>query len=213
MDYTLTYKLPPFITATTGMDALTHAIEAFIGNSNTQQTQADALLAIKLIYENLYTAYIDGNNKQARKSMLFASFYAGKAFTRAYVGNVHAIAHTLGGTYNIAHGYANAVTLPIVLKEYDTVIEKRLAIISDHIGLSNHLDSDHDKSIILIKWIEEMNEQMNIPKYIKEIKLADINMLATTAYREANPAYPVPKIWSIIKFEEILERLMGENNE
>ncbi len=213
MDYTLTYKLPKFITATTGMDALTHAIEAFIGKSNTKQTKNDALSAIKLIHENLYVAYLDGYNAKARESMQYASFYAGKAFTRAYVGNVHAIAHTLGGTYNIPHGYANAVALPIVLKAYGSKAEKRLAIIADYIGLSQYQDNDHIKTNKLISWIEEMNDLMKIPKCIIEINEVDIPKMAKVAYHEANPTYPVPDIWSISKFEEVLLNLKGDNNE
>ena len=212
MDYTLTYQLPPFMTATTGMDALTHAIEAFIGKSNTKQTQVDALTAIKLIYENLYTAYLDGCNEKARKAMLFASFCAGKAFTRAYVGNVHAVAHALGGRYNTPHGYANAVTLPVVLKAYGNKVENRLAIISDYIGLSNHQDSTRMKATKLIGWIEEMNESMNIPNCISEINGKDIHVLAKNAYMEANPVYPVPDIWSIPQFEDVFVKLGGEHN-
>ena len=212
MDHTLTYKLPPFITATTGMDALTHAIEAFVSKSNTKQTQLDALMAIKLIYENLHTAYLDGENEKARKSMLFASFYAGKAFTRAYVGNVHAIAHALGGTYNVPHGYANAVTLPIVLRAYGNKVEKKLSIIADYIGLSEYQDSVSEKSQKLIDWIEKMNKSMNIPNFISEIRMGDIHIMAKNAYMEANPVYPVPDIWSIAQFENVFAKLGGENN-
>ena len=212
MDYTLTYKLPPFITATTGMDALTHAIEAFIGKANTKQTKLDALKAITLVHENLYIAYQDGENEKARKSMLFASFYGGRAFTRAYVGNVHAMAHTLGGTYHIAHGYANAVALPVVLRAYGNKVGKKLAMIADHIGLSEDKDSVSQKSEKLIHWIEGMNESMNIPMYITEIKKEDIPMMAKKAYIEANPAYPVPDIWSMAQFQDVFIKLGGKDN-
>ena len=116
LDPKVTLSLPPFITATTGMDALTHAVEAYIGNSTTYGTRKDALLAVQLIFENIYTAYEDGNNVEARRNMLHASFYAGCAFTKSYVGYVHAIAHSLGGEYNVPHGLANAVILPMIRK-------------------------------------------------------------------------------------------------
>lgn len=116
LDPKVTLSLPPFITATTGMDALTHAVEAYIGNSTTPGTRKNALDAVQLIFENLDTAYTDGNNIEARRNMLRASYFAGCAFTKSYVGYVHAVAHSLGGKYNVPHGLANAVILPMVLK-------------------------------------------------------------------------------------------------
>ena len=211
MDYMLTLGLPKFITATTGMDALTHAIEAFIGNSNTKQTRIDSLLAIKLIHENLYTAYMDGSNSSARIAMQTASYNAGKAFTRAYVGNVHAMAHTLGGAYNLAHGLANSVILPVVLREYGSKISKQLSCISDHIGICEKNDSVLIKSMKLIFWIEDLNKIMGIPNSIPEINTADIKMLSKRAFKEANPFYPVPEIWSVAKFEKVFLKLKGEN--
>lgn len=96
LDPKVTLSLPPFITATTGMDALTHAVEAYIGNSTTIDTRKDALKAVKLIFENIYTVHDQGDNIHARRNMLHASFYAGCAFTKSYVGYVHAVAHSLG---------------------------------------------------------------------------------------------------------------------
>ena len=115
LDPKVTLSLPPFITATTGMDALTHAVEAYIGNSTTPGTRKNALDAVRLIFENLDTAYTDGQNIEARRNMLRASYFAGCAFTKSYVGYVHAVAHSLGGKYNVPHGLANAVILPMVL--------------------------------------------------------------------------------------------------
>ena len=126
LDPKVTLSLPPFITATTGMDALTHAVEAYIGNSTTIDTRRDALKAVKLIFENIDIAYEHGDNIQARRNMLHASFYAGCAFTKSYVGYVHAVAHSLGGQYNVPHGLANAILLPLVLREYGSCIDKKL---------------------------------------------------------------------------------------
>ena len=124
LDPKVTLSLPPFITATTGMDALTHAVEAYIGNSTTIDTRRDALKAVKLIFENIDIAYEHGDNIQARRNMLHASFYAGCAFTKSYVGYVHAVAHSLGGQYNVPHGLANAILLPLVLREYAPALTK-----------------------------------------------------------------------------------------
>ena len=127
LDPKVTLSLPPFITATTGMDALTHAVEAYIGNSTTPGTRKNALDAVQLIFENLDRAYTNGSDKEARKNMLRASYFAGCAFTKSYVGYVHAVAHTLGGQYNVPHGLANAVLLPFVLESYGDTIHSKLA--------------------------------------------------------------------------------------
>lgn len=207
----LTTKMPPSITATTGMDALTHAIEAYLGYANTKQTKQDALTSIKLINENLLEAYHNGSNLDARKSMQYASFYAGKAFTRAYVGNVHAIAHALGGLYHLPHGLTNAIILPFVLRAYGTKIHKKLASIAEYIGIGTKRDNVTDKAIKVISWIEELNHTMGIPTVIKEIQAKDIPLLSKRAYLEANPTYPVPQIWSIAQFETMLYQLKGES--
>ena len=122
LDASLTVGLPKHITSTTGMDALTHAVEAFIGRSTTNQTRRCALFAVKTIFENILKVYENGSDLQARQNMLEASYNAGVAFTKSYVGYVHAIAHSLGGKYNIPHGLANAVILPCVLKNYGTSV-------------------------------------------------------------------------------------------
>ena len=131
LDPELTVGLPPHITSTTGMDALTHAVEAYIGHSNTRDTEENAKRAVKMIFDNIETVYRDGKNIEARGEMLLASYYAGVAFTRAYVGYVHAIAHNLGGMYGIAHGLANAIILPYVLEYYGESAHKRLAELAE----------------------------------------------------------------------------------
>ena len=204
LDPQLTTKLPASLTGSTGMDALTHGIEAYLGNSNTRKTKSDALTAIKLIYDNLLIAYQDGGNIDARVNMQYASYYAGKAFTRAYVGNVHAIAHSLGGLYDIPHGLANAIVLPTVLRAYGKSCDKKLSEISDYIGLSVQSDNISTNAIRFIEWIEDMNKSMEIPENISSIKYTDISLLAGRACAEANPFYPVPVIWNKTKFISVL---------
>ena len=135
-DPELTVGLPPHITSTTGMDALTHAVEAYIGKSNVKSTTQYAEKATKMIFENLETAYTDGKNIEARNNMLLASYYAGMAFTRAYVGYVHAVAHNLGGQYGIPHGLANAVILPVMLESYGSAVYSSLARLADLVGIA-----------------------------------------------------------------------------
>ena len=137
----VTYSLPPSLTATTGMDALTHAVEAYIGNSTTKETRALALDATKLVFENIQVAYNDGKNQKARANMLKAAYKAGLAFSKSYVGYVHAIAHSLGGKYGTPHGLANAVIMPYVLEAYGKSIYKKLHKLGVAAGVCNENDS------------------------------------------------------------------------
>lgn len=195
LDPALTMGLPPHITATTGMDALTHAVEAYIGRSNTKETIRCSREAVSLIFENLYKAYSNGTDKTARKNMQKASYLGGITFTRAYVGYVHAIAHTLGGFYNVPHGLANAVILPHVLEYYGKSVYKPLAELADLIGVTQASDSEEIKSKKFIKWIKDLNIAMNIPAKISGIIVdKDIPLMVHRALKEANPLYPVPKI-------------------
>ena len=203
LDPTVTYSLPPHLTSTTGMDALTHAIEAYIGKSNTKETRTKAITAIKLIYNNIETAYNDPTNFDARKNMLHAAYLAGIAFSKSYVGYVHAIAHSLGGKYNTPHGLANSVILPIVLKEYGKTIYKKLHKLSVELGLSNKEDNKKITSEKFIEMIEKLNEKMNIPNHFDFIKEEDIDSMVTNAIKEANPLYPVPKLMNKVELKKL----------
>ncbi len=209
LDPKVTLSLPPFITATTGMDALTHAVEAYIGNSTTIDTRRDALKAVKLIFENIDIAYEHGDNIQARRNMLHASFYAGCAFTKSYVGYVHAVAHSLGGQYNVPHGLANAILLPLVLREYGSCIDKKLHRLAIAAGLADKNTPDHEAAELFIRTIEEMKERFGIVNIVKEIQETDIPKLAHYADKEANPLYPVPKLMDASELEKFYYMLMS----
>ena len=209
LDPKVTLSLPPFITATTGMDALTHAVEAYIGNSTTIDTRRDALKAVKLIFENIDIAYEHGDNIQARRNMLHASFYAGCAFTKSYVGYVHAVAHSLGGQYNVPHGLANAILLPLVLREYGSCIDKKLHRLAIAAGLADKNTPDHEAAEFFIRAIEEMKERFGIVNIVKEIQETDIPKLAHYADKEANPLYPVPKLMDASELEKFYYMLMS----
>lgn len=199
----LTENLPKGLTATTGMDALTHAIEAYIGKSTTPKTRKYSLVAVKAIFENILTVYQDGHNLEARENMLHASYNAGLAFTKSYVGYVHAIAHSLGGKYNLPHGLANAIILPYVLKKYGKRIYKKLWKLGVYANLFDKSVSKEVGAKIFIEKIEFLNSCMNIGKNISEIDEKDIPELAKTAEKEANPLYPVPVLWTQKQLEEI----------
>ena len=209
LDPKVTLSLPPFITATTGMDALTHAVEAYIGNSTTIDTRRDALKAVKLIFENIDIAYEHGDNIQARRNMLHASFYAGCAFTKSYVGYVHAVAHSLGGQYNVPHGLANAILLPLVLREYGSCIDKKLHKLAIAAGLADKNTPDHEAAELFIQAIEEMKERFGIVNIVNEIQETDIPKLAHYADKEANPLYPVPKLMDVSELEKFYYMLMS----
>lgn len=210
LDPTLTINLPKHITSTTGLDALTHAVEAYIGRSNTKKTKEFSKKAIKLIFENLRTTYYDGKNIQARENMQIASYYAGWAFRRAYVGYAHAIAHTLGGFYSVPHGLANAVILPYVLEYYGSSIHKKLAELADYAEITSHEDTNAQKAKCFIDLIKKFNTEMNIPNKISGIKNEDISTMIDRAYKEANPLYPVPKILNKKDLENIFKMIKEE---
>ena len=208
LDPELTVGLPPHITSTTGMDALTHAVEAYIGHSNTKDTSEKAEVATKLIFENLEEAYKNGKDLHAREQMLLASHYAGIAFTRAYVGNVHAIAHNLGGFYGVPHGLANAIILPYVLDFYGETAYERLARLCECAGVAKAGQTDEQKALDFIQAIRDMNARMNIPDKIDKIQEKDIETIAKRACKEANPLYPVPRIMDLDDCIAIIHRLM-----
>ena len=209
LDPALTTGLPPHITSTTGMDALTHAVEAYIGKSNVKSTIKYSEDAVKLIHANLEKAYNNGKDMEARENMLKASYFAGNAFTRAFVGYVHAIAHNLGGLYNTPHGLANAVILPYVLEWYGECIYSRLAKLADLINLTSADKSDEEKAKAYITEIRRMNKAMNIPEKFDFIKEEDIPTLVKRALKEGNPGYPVPRIMSAKDCEQVIRSIMA----
>lgn len=208
LDPALTLGLPPHITSTTGMDALTHAVEAYIGKSNVKSTIKYAEEATLLIHDNLEKAYVNGKDIEARNNMLIASFYAGSAFTRAFVGYVHAIAHNLGGMYGTPHGLANAVILPYVLEWYSSSVYKPLSKLADLIKITTPDMTNEEKAKAFIDEIKRMNKTMNIPDKFDFIKEEDIPILVSRALKEGNPGYPVPKIMDKKECEKVIRSLM-----
>lgn len=208
LDPDVTLSLPPFLTATTGMDALTHAVEAYIGRSTTKATRESALLAVKLVFENLDKAVIDGQDREARRNMLRAAFHAGCAFTKSYVGYVHAVAHSLGGEYNIPHGLANAILLPFVLEGYGPSIYKKLHDLSIAAGVARSGATDKEAALAFIEAIREMKQRFGIGDTVEELQEADIPKLAHYADKEANPLYPVPVLMDADELQPFYYRLM-----
>ena len=210
LDPQITVSLPPFITATTGMDALTHAVEAYIGNSTTRKTRKYALKAVELIIKNLGRAYQNGEDLTARKNMLAASYYAGCAFTQSYVGYVHAVAHSLGGQYNVPHGLANAVLLPCVLEAYGESIDEKLHCLAMAAGIADRETPAKQAATDFIQAVKDMKKRFGIGDKIKEIRKEDIPKLARYADKEANPLYPVPVLMDARELELFYHMLLEE---
>ena len=210
LDPEMTRTLPQHMTSTTGMDALTHAIEAYIGRSTTRQTRAMALEAVRLIAENLEVAYNDGDNMNTRKNMLRAAYLAGGAFTKSYVGYCHAVAHSLGGQYHIPHGLANAVLLPYVLESYGTCAHRKYKDIAVAMNLADKNTPEAEAARLLIAQLRRMNAAMGIPSKLPGIRKEDIPKLARYADQEANPLYPVPKLMNATELEQFYHAVMEE---
>ncbi len=207
LDAKLTYSLPAQLTATTGMDALTHAIEAYIGRSTSKETRSLALEAVKLIFDNIEKAYTNGNDHTARENMLHAAYKAGIAFSKSYVGYIHAIAHSLGGRYGTPHGLANAVITPYLLEAYGASVHKKLHRLGIAAGICTESDSHEVGAKKFIEAIKALNSKMNIPNKIPGIQKADITSLAKHAEKEANPLYPVPKLMSVKELERFYHEI------
>lgn len=169
LDPELTVKLPPNITAATGMDALTHAIESYTSKAANPISQALAIQAIRMISKNITNTYFVGSNVDSRESMLVASMMAGAAFAQSRLGNVHAISHTLGGVFNIAHGIANATLLPFVMKFNLLACPEQMRDIAQALGQDVGGIPLMQAAEKAVEFVIQLNKSLNIPSNIKEL--------------------------------------------
>lgn len=208
LDPELMVGLPPHITSTTGMDALTHAVEAYIGLHGTRFTDDNAEKAVNIIFNDLEDVYREGSNLEKRTNLALASFYAGAAFTRAQVGYVHAIAHTMGGLYGTPHGLANAIILPYVLEYSRADAENKLASLAVAGGIGQEDESPEELSHRFIEKVKTINAKMGIPDKIEDLQEKDISFVVEKALAESNPNYPVPTIMSPADCEALVRKLI-----
>ena len=173
VDPELTISLPPKITAATGVDALTHAIEAYVSINANEVTDALALQAIRLISGSIRTAVQEGQNKQARSDMSYGSYLAGLAFFNAGVAGVHALAYPLGGQFHIAHGDSNAVLLPYVMGYIRQSCEKRMKDILDAMGISSVYLSQEEASYKCVDALQQLVQDVNIPSTLKGFNIRE----------------------------------------
>ncbi len=202
MDPEITASMPSHLTAATGMDALTHAVEAYTNLYGSKSVDENATKSVKLIFENLEKAYKDGSDLTARENMLYASYYAALAFTNNFVGYVHAIAHAIGALYDLPHGLVNAKLLPRVMEHFGESVYTSLGKLADEVGLPGA--TEEEKAQNFINEIDNMNERMNISRHIDELETKDFDEIINRAIAEANPAYPVPTIWNREDFRKVL---------
>ncbi len=208
LDPSLMTGLPPDITAATGMDALTHAIEAYIGHWGTAFTDRMALSAVGMVYKYLPLVYVNGDDLSAREQMALAANYAGQAFTRANVGYVHAIAHQLGGRYHTPHGLANAIMLPHVLRFLSPAITAQLAVLALHARVGKKGQSEALLAQKFLESVEAMNSQLGIPRVLAALREEDIAELARAACHEADTNYPVPLYLSQAECEAVIRQVL-----
>jgi alcohol dehydrogenase class IV len=194
LDPLLMAGLPPAVTAATGMDALTHAVEAYLGDWSSEFTDRMALSAVAMIFANLPRAHDRGDDLVAREQMALASTYAGMAFTRANVGNVHAIAHQLGGKYHTPHGLANAIMLPHVLRFSASATVGRLATLALRARVGRSGDSREELARKFLDSVDTLSRTVGIPRTLEALREADIPALAKAACHEADANYPVPRV-------------------
>jgi alcohol dehydrogenase len=209
LDPRLMQGMPPHITAATGMDALTHAVEAYLNVWPTAETALHAVSTVRLVFANLPAAYANGADLEAREAMALAAFFGGLAFTKAYVGYVHAFSHKIGGTYGVPHGLANAITLPYVLDFIKDApyAQARLAELAVAIGAGK---ADEPRAVLAERFVgrvRELNRRIGIPDKLAPLKGTDIPGIARAAMIEANRDYPVPKRMKLSQAEALLRRM------
>jgi alcohol dehydrogenase len=206
LDASLMTGLPPQMTAATGMDALTHAVESYISVVATEETKKYSTAAVRMIFENLPTAYTTGNDLPARRAMAMASYYAGIAFTRSGVGYVHAVAHQFGAYYRTPHGLANAIVLPHILEFSKGPAQQRLAELADAIGLDGA--GPADKAARFIDAVRELSATVEIPKSLAALESSDIAPIAKRAVDEVHANYPVPRYMSQAECETLITQML-----
>ena len=192
-DPVLMMGMPPSLTAATGMDALTHAVEAYVSTAATPMTDACAEKAIEFINRYLRRAVANGKDKEAREGMCYAEYLAGMAFNNASLGHVHAMAHQLGGFYNLPHGECNAILLPYVCEYNLIAARRRFGRIAKLLGERTEGYTANESAEAAVKAIRELSRDVNIPeglialgkKYGKEVREEDIPIMTANAQKDA----------------------------
>ena len=208
--------MPAHITADTGIDVLTHALEAWMSANASVETDYYAASAVKSVMHYLPLAYKDGGNLKAREEMGIAAHYGGIAFNKAGLGYVHAIAHQLGAYYSIPHGRANAIVLPYVLDVNRDASKKRLASLAKKTGMIKEgqtIGSDSNITDDFITQVRDLIKTLNINPTVKGMKTSDFDSIAKAAAKEVSDTYAVPTYLSASEIKEILMKIKQVSDE
>ncbi|HQH99911.1 MAG TPA: iron-containing alcohol dehydrogenase [Deltaproteobacteria bacterium] len=208
LDPELTLGLPPFFTAITAIDALSHSIEGYIGAAHCRVCDIYSEAAVRIIFENLDKVYRDGRDLASRGQMLLASYYAGIALNRSLTGYVHPFAHKIGGMYNLPHGRVIGAVMPPVFEYYGDTVHKRLGRLADVINVSTPDMSDSRKAAAFIEALRGINRTYGIEATIPELKESDFREIADSIHWECIP-YPVPRIMDDEDVFRLLRTLKG----
>jgi alcohol dehydrogenase class IV len=211
LDPSIMLGMPQFVTAATGMDALTHGIETYVSTWANDDVKKYSGTAVKLIFTNLPIVFNQGDDVNAREAMALGSYYAGLSLNISGVGNVHAIAHQLGGKYGIAHGLVNAVVLPHVLERSHLVMATGLAELAALVGIGEDSDSDNVRSLKFISEVKALNKLLGMPQGFEQIQQHDIAILAKDAVSEGR-TYPVPELYDSNDVTTILQKISIESS-
>lgn len=211
LDSALTVGLPKHITAATAMDALTHAVEAYVSGYATAQSRHFSEISIRLIYQNLEHVYQNPTDLQGRENLLLASFYGGLAFTRTYVGYVHAFAHNIGGKYGIPHGLANAVLLPHIMQLYLPTCEKDFAALARIVGVADEKETDAKNAQRFVQSLFDLNKAVAIPLVLEKFPVSAVTQMREAAFHECHGTYPVPYYLTTEQADELLKQVANQN--
>ena len=210
LDPELTVGLPKHTTAHTALDALTHALEAYVAGYADEETDRQARMAVRLIFKYLPRVQEDPADLEGREGLLTASFFAGMAFTRTYVGYVHAFAHTIGGKFGVPHGLANAVLLPHIMRYYLPVSYHRFAELARMLHLGTPGDSDQTLATRFVKLLYQLNRQLEIPARFEKFPASAIEDVIDMAFRECHGTYPVPRYFTRAHARKLMEAVCAK---
>ncbi len=206
LDPQVTISLPPSLTATTAADALTHALEAYVSCYATKTTQFYSETAVRLIWKGLEKSLQDPKDLQAREDLLVGSLYGGMAFTRAYVGYVHAFSHNIGGKFGVPHGLANSVILPYIMRFYQSTCSVEFARLAQVLALPvDGLLVEEQAESFLVE-LERFLASAGIPEILQNFPLSGVPEIVEMGFKECHSTYPVPKYLTKQEAVTILER-------
>lgn len=213
LDPELTVGLPKHTTAHTALDALTHALEAYVAGYADEETDRQARIAIRLIFKYLPKVQENPADLEGREALLTASFFAGMAFTRTYVGYVHAFAHTIGGKFGVPHGLANAVLLPHIMRYYLPVCYKRFAELAEMLNIGTPGDTAQVRATRFVKVLYQLNRQLEIPARFDKFPASAIDEVIDMAFQECHGTYPVPRYFTREHARKLMEAVCAKEEE